>query len=178
MATKTINPHPSIQQEEFWECVCVRMPRGYYVLVDASDFPLIADYSWHASGDGETIVYANTWSYRSGIRRPLRMHRLIMNPPDNLVVDHKNGNTLDNRRSNLRVCTSRENNLNLPGKPNTSSQFKGVKWRAERGTWIATIYVDGRTQYLGSTRDERAAAKLYNEAAKLHFGEFAWLSPV
>ena len=132
------------------------------------------------SGSGATPdkLYAVTWTYLSGRKQPLPLHRLLMDPPAGMVVDHKNGNPLDNRRVNLRLCTPDENSYNKPGKPKAVSRFKGVSYRAARRHWIATIQKDGKAHYLGSSRFEDEAARIYNEAAKRLFGEFAWLNDV
>lgn len=74
--------------------------RGLYAIIDEEDYDRVSKYNWH---------YSNGYAVNNF---DLRMHRLIMNPPHNMVVDHKNHNKLDNRRSNLRICTQFENSQN------------------------------------------------------------------
>lgn len=103
------------------------------------------------------------------------MHRVIANPADNEVVDHINGNTLDNRRSNLRPCLQRDNSRNrrIPRVKSKTSTFKGVWKDIRRKGWLASIRVNYRTVHLGAFSTEELAAIAYDNAAKLHFGEFA-----
>ena len=101
-------------------------------------------------------------------------HREIMTPPTGMVVDHVNRDRLDNRRSNLRVCTQSQNLANSPKLRGGSSRFKGVSIR--RGRWRAQIGISGKIIHLGYFTDEAAAARAYNEAAQATFGEFALLN--
>jgi hypothetical protein len=97
-----------------------------------------------------------------------------MNPEYGFFVDHINGDTLDNRRENLRVCTRKENNQNCNKRGTLpKSKYKGVVWVKKVGKWKAQIKSDKKTIYLGYFKDELLAAKAYNSAAILYFGEFA-----
>lgn len=104
-----------------------------------------------------------------------RLHRLIMQVRDEkIVVDHRNGNTLDNRRENLRGCIQRNNARNRDkSKTKLTSKYKGVHWC--KG-WMAQIRVNYKKLHLGTFKIEEDAAKAYNEAALKHFGEFARLN--
>lgn len=103
------------------------------------------------------------------------MHSVVVRPPDGTVVDHINGNPLDNRRENLRVCLIKENVRNSPGRGGLS-RFKGVSWNKQAGKWQVAIRANGQRIYLGIYEDELEAASVYNEAAKKYFGEFAYLN--
>jgi hypothetical protein len=98
------------------------------------------------------------------------LHRIIMQAPPGMLVDHINGDTFDNRRANLRICTSAENARNSRGK-NGISGFKGVYPANSR--WSAVINVDGRQIYLGVFASKEKAARAYDRAAIEHHGEFA-----
>lgn len=87
--------------------------------------------------------------------------------------DHINGNRLDNRRENLRVCTQGENNRNKAKYRNKSSQYKGVSWDSTNKSWYAQIIINKKHYSLGHYRNELEAAKAYDEGAKKHHGEFA-----
>ncbi len=107
----------------------------------------------------------------------VRMHREIMNFPKGLLVDHRNNNTLDNRRANLRPATSSQNMVNRRrDKSKNSSQFRGVRFRKERGRWSAQITINGKTFWLGSYDNEIDAARAYDRAAMKYHGEFAKLN--
>ncbi|MCK4959402.1 MAG: hypothetical protein KAT00_08370 [Planctomycetes bacterium] len=82
----------------------------------------------------------------------------------------------DNRRSNLRICTRRENSWNRHCSRSGKSRYKGVHWSEERGRFRATITFHGKRVHLGYFRDEVKAAKAYDKAARKHYGEFAYLN--
>ena len=110
------------------------------------------------------------------------MHTLIMDNMHsscNIVVDHINGNTLDNRKSNLRVVTQSKNMAHrLRPKRKGSSKYWGVYYVKKHKRWRASIKVNRKTRYLGHFKQEKDAARAYNEAALFHFGECATLNPV
>lgn len=101
------------------------------------------------------------------------MHRLIMDFPDN-DIDHKNGNKLDNKRINLRICKHIQNVWNSPKKSTNKSGHKGVSWSKKRKKWIAFITVNYKQMYLGGFSDIAFAADTYKKAARKFYGEFAY----
>jgi hypothetical protein len=105
--------------------------------------------------------------------RSIFMHRQIMQPPDGLVVDHINGNGLDNRWCNLRICTQRQNTHNRR-RMRRSSRFVGVS--RHQNKWRASICCDGKDHYLGLFDDEIEAAKARDRETLRLFGEFAYLN--
>jgi HNH endonuclease len=110
----------------------------------------------------------------------ISIHRLIASPPSGFVVDHIDGNTLNNTRENLRVCTYSQNSANAmkkkfkQGKP--TSLFKGVFYNKQNKNWRCRIQLQGAVKEVGSFRHERDAAEAYNKAAVELFGEFAKLN--
>ena len=105
------------------------------------------------------------------------MHRMILGVTDSsLHVDHRDHNGLNNTRSNIRVGTPRQNSYNQRPKRGGSSQFKGVSLNKARSRWVAFIRIDGRNTQLGYFQDEEDAARAYDEAARKHHGEFAYLN--
>jgi hypothetical protein len=94
----------------------IKLTTGQTALVDDEDFEEVNKYKWYAKKNANGTLYAITeiWHGRKSVPRKtrIRMHRLIMKPADNMKVDHKNHNGLDNRKDNLRVCTTAENTRN------------------------------------------------------------------
>lgn len=140
---------------------------GHYALVDANDYEWLTQYLWR---------YNNGYAIRQEGRKTIYMHRQIAQPPAGMMVDHINRHKVDNRRSNLRVCTRRQNIHNQAAKAGTMSQFKGVERRKGSDKCYARIRVNGKRLWLGTFDDEVEAAKAYDAAAVQYFGEFAHLN--
>jgi hypothetical protein len=104
------------------------------------------------------------------------MHRVIMNAPAGLVVDHIDHDGLNNTRNNLRLCTPRQNRYNLPPLPNGTSKYKGVHWSKSRRKWRVGIKCGPNAYHIGFFKSEIQAAKAYDKAAKEFFGEYAYLN--
>lgn len=147
----------------------IPLTRGYKALVSEKDYRHLLGMTWHAH-TSQGFTYA-----KNGDGTP--MHVYIMKPPRGLLVDHINGDKLDNRRENLRIATNAENSRNVRKVESGSSRFKGVAWDAARKKWKAQIKTpDGKQRTLGRFSSEEEAAKKYDEAASLYFEEFACLN--
>ncbi len=144
----------------------VELRPGVVALFDDDDAPEILTRRWrlHTAKSGKQ--YAVTG------KRSVFMHHSVISPRPGLYIDHINGNGLDNRRSNLRLCTHAENMRNRRPQGG-SSRFKGVSLNRATGKWRAGITLDGRTISLGTYENERDAAAAYDAAAARLFGEFA-----
>ncbi len=151
----------------------VSFPRG--VIVDETDLPKIARYkNWFITKRG--CVSANHYE-RLGVghykKRQVKLHRLIMDFPEGKVVDHINGNQLDNRRMNLRVCTPKDNSRNCGLSKNNTSGINGVRWNTEKKKWVARIKHEYKTIFLGYFEDLEDAASCRYAASVTLFGEYA-----
>jgi hypothetical protein len=156
----------------------ILLTRGYEALVDDGDYPSLNEYPWHVM-DSRGKQYAARASYANlPDGETIYMHREIVRVPVGLFIDHINGNGLDNRKANLRICTHRQNCANRKPYKNCSSRFKGVCWVKKLSKWMARIKVDGESIYLGVFSSEIEAAEAYNEAALKYFGEFALLNVI
>ena len=140
-------------------------------LVDPADYPALVRYKWCAARNGR-VFYAITRINKQNIF----MHRMIINPPNEMVIDHIDHNGLNNRRSNLRICTKEQNTRNR--KPNTSrnGKYKGVHFDKTRNKFKATIKCQEKSLSIGYYKKETEAAKAYDKKAKKLFKEFAYLN--
>ena len=154
----------------------ITLTQGKFTIVDADDYERLSEHKWYAAKTKGGRFYAARNVVRSAGRRMVLMHREIMNPPPGMVCDHKNHNTLDNRKSNLRICTPAQNAYNQLPKANGTSRYKGVHWRKDHQKWQASIFHDGRRIHIGYYDYEADAAIAYDDMAIDLFGEFACLN--
>jgi hypothetical protein len=150
----------------------INLSRGKITIVDDADFDYLNQWRWKLSSTG----YAVRAYMVNGKTTRVRMHRLITNADKTKEVDHINGNSLDNRRSNLRTCSHAENNQNKGKQSNNTSGYKGVMWDKGTGRWRAKIAKDGKDIHVGRFDDLVEAAKAYDMAALEVHGEFASLN--
>lgn len=144
-------------------------------IVDDCDYDLVSKYKWHIHSRGYAVTTLPR-NPETKKQKTIRMHRLIMNPPDNMDIDHFNHDTLDNRRENLRICTTANNGGNrVKNKGVTSSLYKGVTLSKYRKL-VAQIRFEGKYIHLGNYANEIDAARAYNRGARYYFGEFALLN--
>jgi len=133
---------------------------GFYI--DTEDLPLVKDFMWSEQNGYNQNNYVGL------------LHRLLLTAPDNLLVDHINGDRRDNRKENLRLCVAAENTRNKSIQKNNQSGLKGV---SKRGNYyIARISHNGKPFYLGTYKTKEKAARVYNRAAQKFHGEFARLN--
>lgn len=141
-----------------------RKGESFVVRVDDEDAPLMRAHQWRVTRhprSGNLLVVRG--------RARVILHREIMKAPPGVVVDHIDHDRLNNCRSNLRLCSPRENNRNRMPNRGASSRFKGVTWHPTLSKWMARI----STTYIGLFEDEEDAARAYDIAAMERWGEFA-----
>lgn len=153
------------------------LTQGKVALVDDEDYEFISQWKWHY--DGTHGGYAIRTQRQGKRSLHFKMHRVIMGVTDpQILVDHRDVDGLNNQRSNLRVCSHRQNNCNKVKSKNRSSRYKGVSFYKKYGTWEAGICVNYKNIYLGRFETEEEAALAYNrKAVELH-GEFALLNEI
>lgn len=155
--------------------ITVPLSQGKVAIIDDCDAHLLR-FRWHAQRQGLNW-YARRLLLRSEGHFARFMHREILGVSDRSVeVDHVNGDGLDNRRSNLRSATRQQNAANQRKPSTNTSGFKGVTWHAKLGKWRASLMARGHRHYLGLHATAEAAARAYDAAAVVHFGEFASLN--
>ena len=147
--------------------------KGVYVaLVDDEDFERLNSFSWYAQKGGNTF-YAQRCIKVNGKKVNIRMHREILNGS---IIDHIDRNGLNNQKSNLRVCTTSENAMNMRKHKKSKSNYKGVCFHKLEKKWVAQIKINRKGFYLGYFMSEVDAARAYNSKAVELFGEFANLN--
>ena len=144
---------------------------GSHSLVDDDDYDLISCRRWYRIKNGYAVSPSKPSDERKK-RCYCYMHRLIMNAPKGLQVDHINGDKLDNRRVNLRLVNNSQNHGNRGKQANNSSGYKGVFYHKKAKKWTARIGLKRKYKYLGLFSDPKDAYEAYLKAAKELHGEF------
>lgn len=149
----------------------VQLTQRMVALVDDADFETVMDAGrWHAHRAGR-LFYARRNTWQDGRSITVRLHTFLTGWP---LVDHINGDGLDNRRSNLRAATAQENARNRGRRTTSVSGYKGVSWHKASARWQASIGVgDRRWKHLGYFSDSADAARAYDAAAINIFGPYA-----
>ena len=164
-------PTPSLFYRE------IPLTQGQVSLVDVEDYERLSKHNWHADWNPHTqSFYARCWTpYVAGKRVRIFMAREILGlqKGDKRKADHENHNTLDNRRSNLRIATNFENAHNRRNSANNTSGYKGVSQNGRTGKWQAYIYLESKQIHLGFFPSAEEAHAAYCAAATRLHGEFA-----
>lgn len=141
----------------------IPLSMGKFAKVDDEEYQRLIQYRWHYNNG-----YAKTW--HKGKR--VRMHRLIMNAPAGVNVDHRDHDKLNNQKFNLRLCTLIENNRNGVLRKDNTSGYKGVSIDPSTGYWRPSVYLNGKALYFGQYSDKRHAALAHDLWATDLYGEF------
>ncbi len=158
-------------------CACkqhgfTQLTRGLTALFSPEDLRFIQGHNWYANPAGG-MFYASRRGKATETQKTVKMHRELSSQRR---VDHINNDSLDNRRENLRPCTQAENTRNA--RSWGSVPYKGVSFHTITNKYRARIRINGATRQIGVFDNAESAALAYNEAAKSHYGEFAYLNEV
>lgn len=149
----------------------ILLTKGMVTLIDEQDYERVSQYNWSATKHHDRWYVHRTAHGQA--KKKIFLHRFILDAPEGLVVDHINGDSLDNRRSNLRLCSSSENGMNRGKTKLNTSGFKGIYLNKQTGRWVARIGINGRHIHLGTFDSREVAATVYDEAAQFCHREFA-----
>jgi hypothetical protein len=173
----------------------IRLTEEKFTIVDPLDFYRLNSFDWLCSGRDDNLYAARVVRTPTGRLNTILMHRQIFFncspacPSTSLagaqlsnfsrsgLVDHRNTDSLDNRRANLRLATPSQNSCNSRrDKSKTCSRYRGVSFSKRKQKWFAAIRADGRKLWLGYFDNELDAAKAYDNAARKYHKEFACLN--
>jgi hypothetical protein len=147
-----------------------------WTIVEPADYYRVGNIKWCLGGHERKSYAIGGIRNKKGGVKTVYLHREIMNATDERFVDHRNCDSLDNRRSNLRFATRTENVRNRRKQKNTTSQFIGVSFHKSKGKWVSEIRCNGKRIWLGRFKSELEAAKARDRAAKKYHGNFARLN--
>lgn len=153
----------------------IALSQGKYALVDDADFIWLSKWKWYAVKNKGTF-YAQRTIRRSGVLQKIKMHREILNLLPIFMTDHRDGNGLNNQRNNLRICNPRENGMNKSVWAKSVTRTKGVYFVERSGKFKAYIRANRKVHHLGTYNDMISAARAYDNAAIIFFGDFARLN--
>lgn len=149
----------------------------YFAQVDDEDYDLLMQWNWSVCKSVDGIFYVRRYDTGSKPYKLISLHRVVLKVADSkMLVDHEDGNGLNNQKSNLRVCTHQQNQRNRRHPQKGTSKYLGVSWKKLENKWDAQIKRGSESRFIGTFKTEIEAAKAYNEAAKKHHGEFANLN--
>jgi hypothetical protein len=149
----------------------IPLTQDKFAFVDLSDYERVNKFRWCITRRSD-----KEYAHRRDGKRFIKMHRFILDAQDGEMVDHIDGDGLNNCRSNLRLCTNQQNQFNSRSQINSKSKYKGVSWHEREGKWSADIRIDKKLKCLGYFDDETEAAQKYDEIAQETQGEFARLN--
>lgn len=159
----------------------IQLKHGEIILVNDKDYEKLNKWAWHLNSKG----YVSRTKFILGLKskngkrtgRKIFMHREIMEAKKGQIIDHINGNPLDNRRENLRLCKDQSQNIaNGKLRRNNTTGYKGVYFHKKSHLYQVYITVMYKHIFIGSFKTAVDASKAYNKAARKHFGEFALLN--
>lgn len=149
------------------DIIVIKTNTNQDIIIDKEDYKKICSYHWYIDNHGYAVTSNTSCEYNL-------MHRLILLADDNVVIDHRDGNPLNNTKNNLRICTQAENNYNKSMQPFNTSGVTGVSYDQSRNKWTAQIGYKGKIIHLGRFTNFNDAVKARKEAEEKYFGEYSY----
>ena len=152
----------------------IQLTQGKVAIVDDDMFDYLNQWKWYANNNyvGRSITVSKNK------QKHILIHRFIMKPDKGMLIDHLDGNPLNNQKNNLRICTHSDNMRNCKISIKNTSGYKGVSFVKKKNKYKSAIKFNKRKIYLGYYIDPIDAARAYNTAAIKYFGEFAHLNKI
>lgn len=154
----------------------IQTASGHTILVDDEDYPVLSGMAWHLNNRGYVVNTKMIAKNMYGKRKTAHtlIHRLLLEPPKEMFVDHINGDKLDNRRSNLRIVTPQQSVHNTgPSARKKYSEYKGVSYHKVNKKWVLNFQRPDGKKMFASFGSEENAATAYNLLAAIHHGPYA-----
>lgn len=156
------------------EIAWISLSQSQWAIVDLDDVAIVAGRHWHVWKKPGKTHYAHSNARNvDGRRTTIQMHRVLLDSPFGTLTDHRDGNGLNNRRSNLRICSGAENSRNRKSRTTSKYGLKGVCWIERNRKFSASIKKCGRGKHLGYFDSAEEAHRAYVSAASEMFGDFA-----
>lgn len=174
---KYVNKYRFVDDVCYIDCFSIKGELRGTIIVDLEYFDLVSKYQWHVENSRKTIQYAQTNIGTRLSPKSLRMHKLLI--PNSQQIDHINHNGLDNRKSNLRECTNRENNCNknfssrLP-----KSGYTGIRYNKKVGSYYVRIMVNKKEISLGHYNNLEDAIEARRQGEIKYFGKFRYSNEI
>jgi hypothetical protein len=141
--------------------------KDLFALVDDEDYDLVSKFSWHK----HKALYGERYYASANVK----MHRLVLDAKPGEIIDHINGDPLDNRKENLRICTPSQNQQNTQSRGG-SSRYKGVSYHKKKNKWVGSFSANGKSYYCGAFESEDECACAVDQKRLEICGEFAVLN--
>ena len=142
----------------------IKLTQNKIAMVDGEDFETLNKYKWYAKKFKNTFYAARNIRLENGKQKTILMHSIIMQTPVGMMVDHRNGDGLNNQRNNIRIVTRRQNAQNRHD--NSSSKYPGVNWNNEKNKWQSSITINNKCKFLKRCDNELDAYVAYLKALK------------
>jgi len=159
----------------------IKLTQNKFAKIDDCDFERVSEKKWYYWKSKKRInkceVRNHFWDKKNKKYHTILLHRFILNPPQGMVVDHINGDSTDNRRSNIRICTNQQNSFNVHA-INSNSGYKGVYFDKSKNKYKVSITHNGKKYHLGSFKNPEDGAIAYNKKAIEFFGDFSCLNKI
>lgn len=154
----------------------IPLDKGHILFIDNEDYEEVSKLIWKVAKRLHTFYAISDIRKKGHARKVILLHRLIMKAPKGTLIDHINGNGLDNRKSNLRYANKSKNAMNMSKHTPHSSPYKGVSYDKDRKKFRCNIGINGKQYFVGRFDNELEAAKAYNKKALTIYGEYARLN--
>jgi hypothetical protein len=169
-----------VRKTELSDTLDIKLTKGFACKVDKEDYEYLSQFKWRYH-NGYASRNEVTWcplAKKTVKTKQITLHRLIIACPDGMTVDHINGDKLDNRKSNLRICNHQQNCWNRPLQNNSTTGSRGVSYHKKMGKWMVYLTYNGKRKHLGYFSSLEEATARYDEEASKHYGEYARLNDI